>query len=96
MVLHGKFFRIPGLLEKAQVFQDKNAPLRQALCTFKSITGRIVGSLSFTAGVSVENKLPLKNRLKNIHNCVMHYPVGERHNTYHSLFGVVNLKLNIF
>ena len=82
MVLQKKFFRIPELLEKAQVFQDKNAPLRRAPCTFKSITGRSVGSLSFTAGISVKNKLPLKNRLKNIHNCVMHYPIVERHNAF--------------
>ena len=37
-----------------------------------------MGSLTFSAGVSVKDKLPFKNRFEDIHYCVVDYPVGER------------------
>ena len=37
-----------------------------------------MSSLTFTAGVSVKDKLPFKNRFQDIHYCVVDYPVGKR------------------
>ena len=54
-----------------------------------------MGSLTFSAGVSVKDKLPFKNRFEDIHYCVVDYPVGKRNNAYHPLFGVKNFKLDI-
>ena len=54
-----------------------------------------MGSLTFSAGISVEDKLPFKNWFEDIHYCVVDYTVGESGGTNQALFGVCDYKMPV-
>ena len=84
------------MVNAVKIFSDiKLQEIRSAFRAFKRIAGGGVGSLAFSAGISMIDKLPLKNRLQHIDYCVVNNAVAERNHAYNALFWVVDFELAV-